>query len=259
MSGNAADGTAPERDAPGADGVHQCRDCRGAYWVYRYAPPPADVVSGPMPRALDAMLAWWDALPDRGDARMSLEWQAVGDHGDPAGDPVLIAASELHRDGLTREGRIRLATALPPPELLWPVWWHPREPVTWVLWDEVRYARSVSERRGPRLATMEVTTAATDYGNAGDPAMYGPGPRRASAAVACAWWAAMLTPIHLARVALIRSGPAGAAAVRLSARDRADLDAPATVADPRFAQVLGRRAAVSRRILAALGLPAPPA
>lgn len=245
-------------EAPTPAPVWQCPECRGLYWVTRRVGRTFEPVGTPAFEAFGAMLAWWDALADRDGADMQLSWTPLGADMLAAGDPVVLASTDLERDGISREGRVRLANALPPAELLWPVWWHPQEPLTWWLWDEVPFLVGISERHGPRVQLREVWSRATDYGDPGDPDMYGAGPHRASATVAAAWWFAMLQPIHLARVALLRAGADGAGRVRLSARDRATLATPATVSDPGFADALRARADVSRRILVALGWPLPP-
>lgn len=244
-------------DEPDGPYVHQCRDCRGLYGVFEGNAADAPQLVRMTSSATAAMALWWRALAGTALA-VQLHWQAAGRDGQPEPPGVLVAATSLPGDRLSKAGRVMMARALPPDELLWPITWHPAEPVSWVLWDETPATVSMSERHGPRVVMREVWTRATDYGAPEDPAMFGPGPHRASPTVACAWWASMLTPIHLARVALLRAGPEGAAAVRLSARDRADLAAPANVADAGFADLLARRSAVSRGILAALGWPLPP-
>ena len=237
----------------GARPVWQCPECRGRYAVMREDADGWQTVAGAV-SGHAAMIEWWAALADRGGAAVALVWDPEGEDA----DPVTIAATDQPGDRLTREGRARLALALPPDELLWPLWWHPLEPVTWALWDETPSPVGISERRGPRVVMREAWTRATDYGAADDPGMYGPPPHRASPETACAWWASMLAPIHLARVALLRAGPDGAAHVRVSARDRAALTAAATLDDPGFPNMLRAKADASRRMAAALGWHMPP-
>jgi hypothetical protein len=234
-----------------------CPDCPpGMYMVMLAGDLEYRRSALPTPRAFDAMIDWWNALSDRdSSAEIVLSWHAIDADRNPTGEPVVIAGTTEPRDGITREGRIRLANALPPDELLWPIWWHPLEPLTWWLWDEAPATLEVSERRGPRGVLQEVLTAATDYGDPGDPGMYHGG---ASATVAAAWWYRMLAPIHVSRVALLREGPAGAVRVAIHPEDRTLIGAPVPrVSDPDFPDQLAARTRAAERIIEGLGWPVP--
>jgi hypothetical protein len=231
----------------------QCPACRGYYAVVRESREGIVPVGVAIPRAREAMHAWWDALADRDGELLELWWQPDLDGLDnPDAEmplPLVVASTQLPGDMVSKPGRDMLAAAANHPESLWPLWWNTHEPMTWWLWASVDAAVGVSEVRGPITKHLEVRTAATDYGDAGDPLIS----VRASASVACAWWSAMLRPIHRARVAVLRAGVDGVQHVPISPDDRQLIDAPhLRLAAPGFAFDLGQRAEAAERILDAL-------
>jgi hypothetical protein len=101
------------------------------------------------------------------------------------------------------------------------------------------------------VARRELVTAATDHAPAGDPAIgLGMLPRRAAA-----WWAAVLAPIHLVRVAAVSHRRATEALLGGEHPPwEADPEDPIGVANPLLPGILEARSAAALAFLEALGI-----
>ena len=140
-----------------------------------------------------------------------------------------------------------------PPTYPPPAPWDPADPATWRLVSEVAVPvpSPLRDPDDPVVARRELVTAATDYAHAGDPALgLGMLPHRAAA-----WWADVLLPIHLARVAAV-AAPARAAAVLQGIPPpwEADPEDPIGVANPLLPGILEARSAAARVFLDMLGV-----
>jgi len=133
-----------------------------------------------------------------------------------------------------------------------PAGWDPADPSTWRLVSEAAVP-VLGPLRGPAdpvVARRELVTGAHEFGHADDPPiLLGMPPARAAA-----WWAAVLGPIHRARVAAVRF-PVETEAFLGGAPPpwEADRDDPVDAANPLLPGALEARAAAARGFLAALG------
>ena len=134
-----------------------------------------------------------------------------------------------------------------------PPGWDPADPSTWRLVSEAAVP-VLGPLRGPAdpvVARRELVTGAHEFGHAEDPSLLlGMLPRRAAA-----WWAAVLGPIHRARLAAVRYP---IESEQLLAGEHppweADPDDPLDVRNPLLPGTLEARAAAAAVFLDALGI-----
>ncbi|CAA9572346.1 MAG: Butyryl-CoA dehydrogenase [uncultured Thermomicrobiales bacterium] len=138
-----------------------------------------------------------------------------------------------------------------------PPGWDPADPATWRYVAEVAVALPSPGRDpdDPIVGRREIVTAATEHGRADDPALgLGMLPGRAAA-----WWADVLGPIHLARVAAVgyRAATEDLVGGAPPPWEAGGEDGPIDIGNPLLPGLLESRSAAALAFLDALGLPSP--